>query len=155
MPRRLIMWASRYVGNRPVVLFTLGLMWTIYGLGILVDRPDRVSLHGHLPEDWFPWYIRGAWWLAPGVYALYCSLRKKCADDATAWGLLILPIWLRLGSFFVTGIADLFHWGPWQDYPRPWSGVVIFTAFWIMLDRCAAGLDRLPVGYPHTNGKRG
>lgn len=152
MPRRLIRWASRYVGNRGVVLFTLGFMWTIYGLGLLVDGS---STELDLPEDWFPWQMRALWWLLPGICAMVCAVFRKGSDDATAWGLLMLPIFIRWGSIVVAWVMDIANWGRWQDYQRPWGGFAIFLAFLVLIDRNAAGLDRLPPPRPAKRRKRG
>lgn len=155
MPRRLIKWASRYIGNRGVVLFTLGLMWFVYGIGVL--RDEAVT---DLPEDWFPYQVRGGWWLVTGLLAMACAVKPhrrngELRDDATAWGLLMIPVAIRWFAFLITWIMDIVNAGRWQDYPHPWRGVIIFTAFIVLIDRCAAGLDRLPPvppPVPRTNG---
>lgn len=152
VPRRLIRWASRYVGNRGVVLFTLGFMWSIYGLGLLLDHGGRQL---DLPEEWFPYWLRGLWWLLPGVYAMLCAVIRKGQEDATAWGLLMLPIFIRWGSVVVAWIMDLTNSGKWQDFQRPWASFAIFLAFLVMIDRNAAGLDRLPPPKPAKRKKRG
>lgn len=141
MPRRLIGWASRRIGNRGVVLFTFGLMWTIYGVGIFIDDEARTI---GLPEDWFWWWLRGLWWCVPGIMAMTCAIVKKGTEDATAWGALMLPVFIRWGSIVVAWIMDLTNSGKWQHYPRPWAGFVIFLAFIIVIDRDAVGLDRPP-----------
>lgn len=147
MPRRLMVWASRYIGNRGVVLFTLGFMWFVYGVGIFVDDDARSV---GLPEDWFPYWVRGLWWCIPGSVAMLCAVRRKGTEDATAWGLLMLPVFIRWGSICVAWIMDLTNSGHWQHYPRPWAGFTIFLAFIVLIDRNAAGLDRLPPPRIHS-----
>jgi hypothetical protein len=118
------------VGNRGVVLAVLGLIWVI--LGTTVSEHERPTLiHERMPL-WSAVLI----WSVPGAFAIIATVRHRM--DPTAWGLLIIGPTVRLVSYgwgWVTGA-----------YPDGWRGLVVWAAVVVLVNRCAAGLDR-PAGW--------
>lgn len=121
-PRRIV----RHVGNRGAVLGLLGLIWIV--LGTTTATPQRaVLLHQHLPL-WAGVLL----WSVPGSLAVVATVWRRI--DATAWGLLIAGpvVWLTsYGWGWVTG-----------TFPGGWRGLLVWFAVAVLVNRCAAGLDR-------------
>lgn len=140
--------AAVHIGNRGTVLGLLGLIWTLTGVG-LISEPGRKYgvLDEHLPEE-----IRAALWLLPGLLALVAVALRKL--DPWAWGLLILPVAIRGGSFLLGWIGS---YGPAEllgDYALGWRSVLLYASIGLMVNRCAAGLDR-PATWDGRERRRG
>lgn len=118
------------VGNRGIVLSLLGFLWLITGAGILAAPQERAGL----PDDIFPVWLRATIWFAAGITALVSTWWKRW--DEIAWGLLILPLSMRLLSY-------LYGW-IFQTFPAGWRGFCVYAAMALLVNRCAAGLDRPP-----------
>jgi hypothetical protein len=120
--------AFAYVGNRGIVLGLLGIIWVLSGVGAAVDPQHHPGLlHELIPAPvWF------ALWFVPGFVAILAVLVKPL--DEWAWGLLILPVAIRFLSF-TAGWA-------FGTYPPGWRGAITLAASALLVNRCAAGLDR-------------
>lgn len=123
-PRRVY----RRIGNRGIVLSILGLLWIVTGVGVAVQPLNRAGL----PDDIFPVWLRAAIWITSGAVALVATWKRRW--DETAWGLLILPLSMRLLSY---GYGWIFN-----TYPPAWRSVFVYAAMALLVNRCAAGLDR-------------
>lgn len=123
-PRRVF----RRVGNRGIVLSLLGFLWVLTAIGLGAKPMDRPGL----PDDALPVWFRVAMWGGAGLLALVATWWKRWDD--IAWGLLILPLGMRLLSY-------LYGWA-FQTYPPGWRAVCIYAAMALLVNRCAAGLDR-------------
>lgn len=114
--------------NRPVVLAMIGLVWILTGLGRIQEPLTN------LPESLVRPGIIGAVWIAGGVVALAAVYLRRL--DVAAWSVL-------------TGIAlgqVVSYTGGWilGSAPTGWRGALAWAAITVLLNRCAAGLDRLP-----------
>lgn len=124
----MIMRAARRVGNRGTVLGLLGVIWLVSGIG-LADQPQRVGLvDEHLPDS-----VRAALWIVPGAYAMLAAWWRRL--DEWAWALLIAPLAVGL-------VARVIAWATSTGPPAVWRGALIFLALGLLVNRCAAGLDR-------------
>jgi hypothetical protein len=114
------------VGNRGVVLALLGLIWMV--LGTTVSEHSRPTLI----HEKFPLWAAVLIWSVPGAFAVLAAIRHKL--DPTAWGLLVIGPTVRAVSY---------GWG-WATnaYPDGWRGLLVWAAVWLLVNRCAAGLDR-------------
>jgi hypothetical protein len=151
MPRRILKWASYYVGNRGVMLFILGLIWALIGVGT-VTAPRTVPL----PDSIIPLWVRSLFWIMPGIYAMAWTLLTPMmrTDDHNVWALLMVGPTARFVTYVAAGIMDVFNIGHDQErYRGILLGVLVWLAVLAMVDRCAVGLDRLPPVRPgRTNG---
>lgn len=125
-PWRRRMWA--HVGNRGFVLGMLGVIWLVTSLGVVIDPVQRNGLlHERIPLP-----ISFALWFVPGFIAvLSVGIRQL---DEWAWTLLITPVVIRFFSFMAGWILGTFSQG--------WRGAVVYAALGLLVNRCAAGLDR-------------
>lgn len=123
-PRRMF----RRVGNRGIVLSLLGFLWVITGIGVAAEPLKRPGL----PDDIFPVWLRASIWICAGVTALIATWWRRW--DEVAWGFLILPLSMRLLSY---GYGWIFN-----TYPPGWRSVCVYAAMALLVNRCAAGLDR-------------
>jgi hypothetical protein len=119
---------ARHVGNRGVVLGLLGVIWILTGIGRLVTPPRRVGL----PHEHAPIWAIALMWLAPGIVAVAATAWRKL--DRLAWGVLAVPVGVM---FFSSAIGWLFG-----GYTPGWVGACVYAAVVLLIDRCAAGLDR-------------
>lgn len=85
-----------------------------------------------LPDDIFPVWLRATIWIIAGSVALVATWWRRW--DEIAWGLLILPLSMRLLSY-------LYGW-IFQTFPPAWRGFFVYAAMALLVNRCAAGLDR-------------
>lgn len=132
------------LGNRGVALAMLGMLWIFTAVGIAVSPLKRTTLL----DERIPVWCRVCLWGIPGLLALVASIRRKY--DATAWGLLMVPVGIRFASFLIgwlvslalniTGWQPLLKW----SYPDGWRGATTIAIFVVFIRVCAAGLDRLP-----------
>lgn len=117
---------TAWIGNRGVVLALLGLIWIVLG--------TTVSEHHHptLIHEKLPLWGAVLIWSAPGTVALVAAFVRRM--DPTAWGLLIIGPTVRWVSY---------GWG-WitSAYPDGWRGLLVWSAVAVLVNRCAAGLDR-------------
>jgi hypothetical protein len=121
--RRLI----RHVGNRGIVLATLGLIWIVMGTVVHPDSPEPVLLH-----ERFHLWVTLLMWSLPGAIAVAAAVRRQL--DPTAWGVLFVGPGIRLASYtwgLITGV-----------YWPGWKGLVVWLAVCVLINRCASGLDR-------------
>lgn len=116
------------VGNRGIVLSLLGFIWIITAIGIVSAPLERPGV----PDDVFPPVFRAAIWGLAGVVALIATWWKKW--DALAWGMLILPVGMRLFSYLLGWVLGTF--------PPGWRGICVYAATALLVNRCAKGLDR-------------
>jgi len=124
MPRRIV----RRAGNRGLVLGALGLIYALRGYGTIQDPPPE---HG-LPDEHLPVTIRAALLVVPGFVAIAAAFWKRL--DPMGWGLLAVPVLIRAVSYgwgIVTG-----------SYPAGWGGALLYATVLLLINRCAAGLDR-------------
>lgn len=128
------------IGNRGVVLATLGVIWVLSGIG-LADEPQRIGL----VDEHLPAMARAALWLVPGGYAVLASVWRRL--DEWAWALLIAPLAIgflaRLFAWGTQALAQLGWFGIDATGPHGvWRGALIFAALGLLVNRCGAGLDR-------------
>lgn len=132
------------LGNRGVALAMLGMLWIFTAIGIAVSPLKRSTLL----DERLPVWVRVCLWGIPGLLALVASIRQKY--DATAWGLLMVPVSVRFASFLIGWLAslalDVTGWPPLVEwsYPDGWRGATTIAIFVVFIRVCAAGLDRLP-----------
>lgn len=140
-PHRILRWASYYVGNRGVMAFTLGLIWTLIG----VSTALQLSPSPPLPDSIIPLWLRSLFWIIPGAYAMgWTALTPvRRTDDHNVWAGLMLGPSARFAAFVAAGIMDMFNWGK-QEYTGTWIGILAWLAVVAMVRTCAVGLDRLP-----------
>lgn len=120
--------AFGYVGNRGIVLGMLGLIWSLTAVGVAVDPVrDPGLLHTQLPNP-----VSYALWAIPGFVAVLSVAVRRL--DAWAWALLIAPVAVRFLSY-LTGFA-------FNTYPDGWRGAAVYMGTAVLINRCAAGLDR-------------
>lgn len=118
----------RHVGNRGIVLSLLGFIWILTAIGLWTAPLDRPGV----PDDAFPLWLRISVWAVSGVVAIVATWWKRW--DSVAWGLLILPLSMRLLSYAYGWISGTF--------PPGWRSVCVYAATVLLVNRCAAGLDR-------------
>ena len=123
-PRRVF----RRIGNRGIVLSLLGFMWILTAVGVAIQPIDRPGL----PDEALPLWLRVGMWAVAGVVALVATWWKRWDD--LAWGLLILPLSTRLLSYIYGWISG--------SFPGSWRGAFVYAAMALLVNRCAAGLDR-------------
>src|SRR4051812_26861071 len=100
MPRRILTWGSKRVGNRGVCAFILGFIWFFIGVATLIEEPVRrqpISIVS-------PW-VRALLWMPPALYAMGWQFVKsaRTKDDHNVWGLLIIGP----ASQFLSSLAGL------------------------------------------------
>jgi hypothetical protein len=117
-----------YIGNRGIVLSMLGVIWTVTAIGLYVDPYKRPGL----PDDILPIPVRIALWAVAGVVAVVATWWRRL--DEYAWGLLIVAPSMRLLSY---GYGWIFG-----TFPPGWRSVLVYAATVLLVNRCAAGLDR-------------
>jgi hypothetical protein len=119
---------TSHVGNRGIVLGMLGILWILTAVGVLTATTVRPEiLHERLPI-----WLRVAIWTGPGLLALVATVWRRW--DELAWGLLIIPPAERLLSYGVAWVTDA--------YPPAWRSVLVYLVVVVLINRCAAGLDR-------------
>lgn len=118
----------QYVGNRGIVLGTLGMIWVLTALGTALE-PTKIE--GVL-DNRIPVPVRFCMWFIPGFVAVLAMGVKKL--DEWAWMLLVVPIVVRFFSFAVGWALG--------TYPPGWRGAMVYAATVLLVNRCAAGLDR-------------
>lgn len=121
--------AFAYVGNRGIVLGLLGVIWVLSGVGAAIDPPVK---HPGLWHELLPAPLWFALWFIPGFVAVLAVLVKPL--DEWAWGLLILPVAIRFLSYMTGWVFG--------TYPPGWRGAAVLAATGLLVNRCAAGLDR-------------
>lgn len=117
-----------HVGNRGIVLGMLGVVWALTAVGIATAPVTRAPL----PDEQLPVWARVALWIGPGLLALLAVAWRRL--DALAWGLLIMPAAIRLVSYGFGWLSGA--------YPAGWRGACVYLAVVVLVNRCAAGLDR-------------
>lgn len=135
---------AKRLGNRGIALALLGTLWLLTSVGLIVAPLKRSTLL----DERLPLWIRVPLWCIPGFLAIAASVRQKY--DATAWGLLMVPVSVRfvsyLAGWLVSLALDITGWPPlakWS-YPDGWRGATAIAVFVVFIRVCAAGLDRLP-----------
>lgn len=123
-PRRIY----RRIGNRGIVLSMLGFLWVLTAIGLATAPIDRPGL----PDEYLPTWLRVAIWGIAGIAALVATWWRRW--DELAWGFLILPLSMRLISYLYGWIFGTFTPG--------WRGACVYAAMALLVNRCAAGLDR-------------
>lgn len=120
--------AFAYVGNRGIVLGTLGLIWILTAIGLALDshQPDGL-IYVKIPIP-----VSFAMWFIPGFVAILAMGIKQL--DEWAWMFLITPVVVRFFSFITGWISG--------TYPPGWRGAMVYAATVLLVNRCAAGLDR-------------
>lgn len=117
-----------YVGNRGIVLGLLGLIWSLTAVGLAVDPVH----HPGLMHEQFPLPVNYALWAVPGFVAVVSVGVRRL--DSWAWALLIFPVAVRFLSYTAGWVSD--------SYPPGWRGAIVYVAIGLLVNRCAAGLDR-------------
>lgn len=117
-----------HVGNRGIVLGMLGLIWMLTAVGAAVDPSHNPGLL----YDKIPVWVNFTLWFVPGFIAVLSMGVRKL--DEWAWMLLITPIVVRFFSLLVGWILG--------TYPPGWRGAMVYAATALLVNRCAAGLDR-------------
>lgn len=132
-------WLAIYIGNRGVVLALLGIICIVIGIGYLTDPPVDVGL----PDERFPGVLRVLLWIVPGVFALLSTIWRR--GDEWAWPLLIVPFAVRFlayGWVLITQLWQLLFGWTAASQTAAWRGACLYLALGLLIDRCAAGLDR-------------
>lgn len=119
--------------NRRIVLALLGVLWVLTAIRIPYDERRTGLVHEELPVP-----VRVALWLLPAVVALAAVWWRRL--DAWAWTLLIAGPLVSFASFGWGWVLGL--------YPAGWRGAVVYATTIMLVNRCAAGLDRCPVTAP-------
>lgn len=117
---------TAHVGNRGAVLALLGVIWIVVGT-TAGHHESPTLIHERIPA-WLAVLI----WSVPGSFALLAAWRHSL--DATAWGALIFGPCVRLVSYALGWLTGA--------YPPAWRGVLVWAAVAVLVNRCAAGLDR-------------
>lgn len=134
---------ERAESNRRQVLFTLGLLWALTALGIVMatTKPNLLIPHERLPEQ-----IRFGVWFVPAVVAWLGVWVRRI--DGIAWTVLVLPPLERFASYTWAWVDSLTDWWLWDHSPgigTAWRSAVVYAAIIYLIVKCAAGLDRLPI----------
>lgn len=117
-----------FVGNRGIVLGTLGMIWMLSAIGLVVEPRQQAGLiHEQIPLP-----AGFAMWFIPGFLAVLAMGVKQL--DEWAWMLLITPVVVRFLSYAVAWVSG--------TYPPGWRGGMVYAATVLLVNRCAAGLDR-------------
>ena len=119
---------AHHVGNRGIVLGLIGAIWILTGIGRLIDAPALVGL----PHEELPIEVIAAGWLLPGLVAVVAVAWRKL--DGLGWGLLSFPVAVMLLSYLI-------GW-TFGGYSEGWRGACLYAAAVLLINRCAAGLDR-------------
>lgn len=127
-PRRIL---RRVNGNRGIVLTVLGFLWIITAISLATAPVVRIGV----PDEHLPLWVRVTVWAVSGTFAMIAAWWKRW--DEQAWGILIFPLGLRLISFII-GIIT----GTFQPPGRAVISICVFGAMALLVNRCAAGLDR-------------
>lgn len=117
-----------YVGNRGIVLGLLGVIWVLTAVGLAIEP---ITTPGLLYTQ-IPVPIQFVFWFVPGFVAIISVAVRRM--DEWAWFLMILPIAVRFFSFLAAWILG--------TYPLGWRGAAVYAATGLLVNRCAAGLDR-------------
>lgn len=117
-----------YVGNRGIVLGLLGMIWVLTATGVALDPQKH---HGLLHER-LPVWLQFVLWFVPGFVAVLAIGVRRL--DEWAWSLLITPIVVKGLSFFAGWVLG--------TYSPGWRGAMVYAAVALLVNRCAAGLDR-------------
>lgn len=118
------------IGNRGVVLGLLGAIWILTAIGVAVEP---VKTPGVFFAE-MPVQVQFVSWFIPGFIALVASGIRRL--DVWAWTVLMIPITIRFFSYLAGWILN--------TYPLGWRGAAIYAATGLLVNRCAAGLDRPP-----------
>lgn len=123
-------------GRRGAILAAFGLVWLLYGYGLLVEpvvstASYRVLLY-LMPMD--GWAVA---WIVAGSVALVC-----------AWSSVDWPGFAALYALAVPwGLSSLLSWQPLGDNPRGWLGAAIWGALGAAI--------RVVVGWPEPASEQG
>jgi hypothetical protein len=138
MPHRVVAW----IGNRGIVLGLLGVIWVLTGVGLMAGVERRTGLL----DEALPVEARAAAWITTGLLAVLAAGYRRLDD--VAWPLLIVPVAARLFAYVwsLVGSAGVwaFGWAVPGVYDGAWRGAAVYAAVVLLVNRCAAGLDRLP-----------
>lgn len=87
---------TRRFGYRGTWLIILGVLWVLFGIGLLLrpETPIPYALHQHIPVG-----IRAALWMLTGATAVGTGLRGRDVDDSLGHVALWLMPALRLLGF--------------------------------------------------------
>lgn len=120
--------AFQFTGNRGVVLGLLGIIWVLTAVGVAIEpmkTPGVLFAETPVPVQFATWFITGF------IAVLSVGIRRI---DEWAWTLLMIPIAVRFFSYLVAWVMG--------TYPLGWRGAAIYAATGLLVNRCAAGLDR-------------
>lgn len=118
----------QYVGNRGIVLGLLGIIWVLSAIGVAIEPVRQPGvLFTSIPVP-----VQFALWFVPGFIAVLAVAIKRL--DEWAWAVLILPLAIRFFSYIAGWILGTYSLG--------WRGAAVYAATGLLLNRCAAGLDR-------------
>lgn len=119
MHRRAARHLMRQLGRRGAILTSYGLVWVLYGYGLLViPLPDQRGLRTLLnlmPLSAWAWC-----WIGAGIVALVCAWAPPGRDTA-AFFVLPLPAAAWMATHFAAWLLD--------DVPRAW----VATAVWAVI----------------------
>lgn len=92
----LLDWLIRRVGRRGLALGILGLIWVLYGLGLLVT--GTAPQNAASPADAHIWHqsidpvVRGVVWSGSGVLALFTAASRPRTDTPGFLALTVCPM---------------------------------------------------------------
>lgn len=115
---------TRHTGNRGAVLACLGLVWAIRGTA----QPTTPLLM----RDHLAWWALLLIWSVPGVVAIVAAVWPPA--DRMAWAVLSVAPTVWCGAF-------VWDWATGHD-PAGWKGLTAWFIVAVLINRCAAGLDR-------------
>lgn len=131
-------WLARRLGHRGAWLITLGALWALFGVGVLIGPEPHTpwALHQAIPLP-----IRAAGWIITGALAMISGARGRGRSDALGHvALWIMPA-LRCISYaasWVLYIATTALTGRSVGYDHGWFLAAIWAVVIVMLHLVAA-----------------
>ena len=135
----------KHLGRRGVVLFILGIAWTLIGVANVTDPTGFAdNSNGHLIHLGIDPRVRLAWWAVAGVLAIVYSFVPPRHSDAIGFAALVVPAAIRCASY---------GWG-WLMYVIPgddpgdsagWVGALVWLCILAFIVTVAGWREPPPI----------
>lgn len=121
--------SGRY-GRRGTWLILLGIVWTFFGVGVLLEP---VPPRPWVLAEYLPPYAQAIGWWCAGVVAVWQGLRRHRSDELGHAALYVMPF-IKLVSFALSWLlwvaSATTTWFGWTDHPIGYSGGWYAAAVW-------------------------
>lgn len=138
---------TRRFGYRGAALLVLGVMWTLFGISVLLQ--PEMDARPWVFHELLPIPVRAGLWVAAGLVGVIFGLRGSDKDDTVGMVALMLMPLERFASFAVSYLAYAITWTAHHfshdieitGYKQGW----IAAMFWLLI----ITLVRLVAGWPN------